>query len=167
VTHLARTAERVRNFTWTYREEETELRSRLMAEFLRRSALWAKAFGAPMWPFPDLAAAVDPEVRAPEEVLKPVLATVPEFRPVVRTVLTNALHFAALQDAKTALPDLPDPYAPLLALLERGEGFGVDGIGRIEVDMQGLPRKNAGFWAEREPAGADRGARRGRGCALS
>lgn len=154
MTHLVRTAERIKALTWAYREEETGLRVRLMAEFLRRSALWAKAFAAPTWPFPDLAAAVDPDVRAPEEVLRQVLATVPEFRPVVRTVLTNALHFAALQDAKTDLPDLPDlpdPYAPLLALLERGEEFGVDGIGRIEVDMRGLPRNNAEFWAEREP----------------
>lgn len=150
-THLTRTAERVKAFTWTYREEETDLRARLMAEFLRRSALWARESGAPTWPFPDLAAAIDPSVRAPEEVLARVLATVPEFPTVVRTVLANALHFAALQDARADLPDLPDPYAPLLALLERGEVFGVEGTARIEVDMRGLPRKNAEFWAAREP----------------
>ena len=138
-THLTRTAERVKAFTWTYREEETDLRARLMAEFLRRSALWARESGAATWPFPDLAAAIDPSVRAPEEVLAQVLVTVPEFPTVVRTVLANAL------------PDLPDPYAPLLALLERGEVFGVEGTARIEVDMRGLPRKNAEFWAAREP----------------
>ena len=157
MTHLTRTAERVKAFTWTYREEETDLRARLMAEFLRRSALWARVTGAPTWPFPDLAAAVDPAVRVPEDVLAQVLATVPEHPTVVRAVLTNALHFAALRDAhadqsdQSDQSDLPDPYAPLLALLERGEVFGVEGTGRIEVDMRGLPRKNAEFWAEREP----------------
>lgn len=147
MTHLSRTTERVRTFTWVYREEEIELRVRLMAEFLRRSALWAKAFGAPMWPFPDLAAAVDPEVRVPEEVVAQALESVPEHASVVRMVLGNALHFAALRDARVDLPDLPDPYEPLLDLLERGEEFGVSGTGRIEVDLQSLPRRNAEFWA--------------------
>ena len=152
MTHLTRTAARVEALPWKYREEETELRARLLAEFLRRSALWARDFDAPTWPFPDLAAAVDPTVRAPEEVVAQALATVPEHPSTMAKVLTNALHFAALQDARADLPDLPDPYAPLLALLERGEEFGVDGTGRIEVDSRGLPRKNAEFWAGREQA---------------
>lgn len=147
MTHLSRTAERVTTFNWVYREEETELRARLMAEFLRRSALWAKAFAAPTWPFPDLAAAVDPDVRVAEDVLAQALERVPEHASVVRTALANALHFAALQDARADLPDLPDPYEPLLDLLGRGEEFGVSGTGRIEVDLQSLPRRNAEFWA--------------------
>ena len=147
MTHQARTADRIKALTWTYREKETELRVRLMTDFLRRSALWAKAFAAPTWPFPDLAAAVDSDVRVPEDVLAQALETVPEHPSVVRMVLTNALHFAALQDARADLPDLPDPYEPLLEMLERGEGFGVDGTGRIEVDLQSLPRRNAEFWA--------------------
>jgi hypothetical protein len=150
MTHLARTAEHVSTFTWTYREDQTEIRARLMVEFLRRSALWARAFAAPTWPFPDLAAAVDPAVRAPEEVVAQVLATVPEHPSLVPAVLANALHFAALQDARADLPDLPDPYEPLLEVLERGDVFGVDGTGRIEVDSQSLPRRNAEFWATRE-----------------
>ena len=155
MTHLTRTAARVKAFTWTYREDQADLRARLMAEFLRRSALWAQAYSAPTWPFPDLAAAVDPSVRAPSDVVADVLATVPEHPSVVRDVITKALHFAALQDAAaptgSALPDLPDPYAPLLALLERGDVFGVEGTGRIDVDARGIPRKNAEAWAAREP----------------
>ncbi|MBC3843629.1 hypothetical protein GXW82_35700 [Streptacidiphilus sp. 4-A2] len=122
-----------------------------MREFLRRSSLWARELGADSWPFFDVAALIDPAVRAPEQAVTEVVAAIPEQQPVIARTCQWALHFAALADAGVALPDLPHPYAPLLHMYELGGGFLLDGTGFIEIDSGSIPMRRPDFWID-QPA---------------
>jgi hypothetical protein len=112
-----------------------------MKEYLRRAAFWAKATNAPGFPFFDIAAAVNPQVRAEPSSVERVSAHLARHLqgvPVTRTC-THALHFAALVDAGAPLPPVPpDPFEPLLVMFERGGGFRVGGGTLIEVDTLGI-----------------------------
>jgi len=140
VTHPARPVlERLRAVDWSdvdeaYRHENS--RARLMREYLRRAALWAHHYGAEQsWPFFDLAEHVDPTVQTPDDIaaeLDEVLRGVGPFS--VETTCRGAVRWAALgAESKVDLPDLPDPYEPLLALYERGGGFFVEEF----IDLNG------------------------------
>ncbi|GHB84273.1 hypothetical protein GCM10010347_63980 [Streptomyces cirratus] len=101
-------------------------RALLMREFLRRSALWARACGAEeAWPFFDVAEHVDAEVHAPADVAAEVEELVQGLAPEsLRTTCRAAVRWACLGDARTeSTAGLPDPYEPLLLLFERGGGF--------------------------------------------
>ncbi|WP_220270057.1 hypothetical protein, partial [Marinitenerispora sediminis] len=96
----------------------------LMREYLRRRAWWAREVEGAGWPFGDLAAAIDPAVRADPELVHRVRESFPYW--VFGMVLDTcewALHFRALQESGASLPDLPDPFEPLLLMYERGDGF--------------------------------------------
>ncbi|MFE2415181.1 hypothetical protein ACFXDE_43370 [Kitasatospora sp. NPDC059408] len=99
-------------------------RSRLFREYLRRSALWAQAYQADRnWPFVDLAVHVDPHVRIDAELAAELDAFLEANVWHIRAkgVCRAALRWAALLDTSTVrLPDLPDPFEPLLLMLERG-----------------------------------------------
>jgi hypothetical protein len=114
-----------------------------MKEYLRRAAWWTKATKRSDWyPFFDIAAAVDPAVRAAQVVVGRVSANLStiQLHPLVRQACINALHFAALLDARVPLPAAPDlPYEPLLKMFERGEGFWHEGSGFLDVDTIGVP----------------------------
>lgn len=140
MTHPARPVlERLRAVDWSdvdeaYRHENS--RARLMREYLRRAALWAHHYGAEQsWPFFDLAEHVDPTVQTPDDIaaeLDEVLRGVGPFS--VETTCRGAVRWAALgAESKVDLPDLPDPYEPLLALYERGGGFFVEEF----IDLNG------------------------------
>jgi hypothetical protein len=113
-----------------------------MKEYLRRAAWWTRATGQSRWlPFSDIAAAVDPDIRADQAVVDRVVADLKQKRQgiVVVEVCVNALHFAALLDAGVPLPDATDqPFEPLLLLLERGDGFFIEGGGLVDVDSLGI-----------------------------
>ncbi|MEV4412924.1 hypothetical protein [Catellatospora sp. NPDC049609] len=102
----------------------TRSRHRLMAEHLRRTAWWARQLDCAEWPFPDLAACADPTVRADPALVTQIerlLALAPD--PVLEAAV-NGLHWYTLRDhAAVPLPDLADPYEPLLLFFERGGGF--------------------------------------------
>jgi hypothetical protein len=136
-------ARRITTIHWDSSFDRETSRGYLMKEYLRRAAWWSKATSQARWiPFFDIAAAVDPRVRADPAVVDLVCAYVSRSRQGGRTeeVCVNALHFAALLDAKVPLPDAPDqPYEPLLLLLERGGGFYTEGGGLIDVDTLGIP----------------------------
>ncbi|MFD7630679.1 hypothetical protein ACFV7Q_32440 [Streptomyces sp. NPDC059851] len=102
-------------------------RALLMREYLRRSALWARACGAEgAWPFFDVAehlgagaAQPPPDVAAELEDLLHGLAPAS-----LRTTCRAAVRWAAVRDAEQGMPaDLPDPYEPLLLMYERGGGY--------------------------------------------
>ncbi|MFF1561867.1 hypothetical protein [Streptomyces sp. NPDC058279] len=98
----------------------------LLREFLRRSALWARACGAEAsWPFFDIAEHVDADVRTPADVAAGVEDLVRQLAPAsLRTVCRAAVRWAALRDARHGpATRLPDPYEPLLLMFERGGGF--------------------------------------------
>jgi hypothetical protein len=101
-------------------------RALLMREYLRRAALWAKAYDAePSWPFFDIAEHVDAEVTIPPEVAEELEELLKELAPAsLRTTCRGAVRWAALREARSDLPaDLPDPYEPLLTMYERGGGY--------------------------------------------
>jgi len=140
--HVTGLAERIMAVNWSGSFDRSRSRGYLMKEYLRRAAWWAKATKAErLWPFFDIAAAVDPAVRADPAVverveahLKKKLQGVPVTRACVR-----ALHFAALADAGVPLPSAPShPFEPLLLMFERGGGFHVEGGGLIDVDTLGI-----------------------------
>jgi hypothetical protein len=109
----------------------------LMREFLRRSALWARALGcAQRWPFFDLAscfadaAAADalPELHVPQSLPTLVRATLHwMLRDAARSAIASA----------TDLPPLPPLYEPLLRFYERGGSFRKE-AGFVDVDGAGI-----------------------------
>ncbi|WP_143086366.1 hypothetical protein [Amycolatopsis saalfeldensis] len=123
-------------------------RARLMVEYLRRAAIWADALDAgDEWPFLDVAAHLDPNLRADPKTIKQLdEISVYIASPQVRIVVESSLHLATLRDASTAgIPDLPDLYEPLLILFERGGGFGISN-NFIDFGIRMVPLKT---WQER------------------
>ena len=128
-----------------YAFEKRKSRTALMREYLRRSAWWAQAVNATdEWPFFDIAAHINPAVRANPELvgeLEAFIANNIGFPSVAKTCVA-ALHWAALLATPgVRLPDLPDPFAPLLMMYERGGGFTTE-HGFIEVGLQSIVRKS-------------------------
>jgi hypothetical protein len=134
-------AERIMVIDWTGSFDHMRSRGYLMKEYLRRMAWWAKVTEAPDFPFFDIAAAVDPAVRADPSIVDLVQTRVKSRLQGLRVVRAceQALHFAALLDAGVELPPAPpEPYEPLLVMFERGGGFSTEGGGLIEVDSLGI-----------------------------
>ncbi len=98
-------------------------RTLLMREFLRRTALWVHFLGGTeRWPFFNIAERIDPSVRADPGLIERLNEfteeNIPEF--IARRMCRAAVHWAELQDStQVRLPDLPDPYEPLVVLYER------------------------------------------------
>jgi hypothetical protein len=132
---VSRLAGRLEGVDWGGDWERARSRVRLMQEFLRRSALWAGELGGEGWPFFDVAALVDPAVRADPQTVGQVVAGASALQPVVGDTCAWALHFAALRDAEVRLPELPDPFEPLVVMYERGGGFSRHAGLFIQVDM--------------------------------
>jgi hypothetical protein len=119
-------------------------RGMLMLEYLRRAACWAKEVDATgQWPFFDIATHIDPAIRADPELVNELEAALDAkvwFPPVRRTCLA-ALHWEALVATPgVLLPNLPDPFEPLLLMYERGGGFIIQN-GFIELPVTGVPRR--------------------------
>jgi len=101
-------------------------RALLMREYLRRAALWAKAYDAePSWPFFDIAEHIDAEITISPHIADELERLLEDLAPAsLRTTCRRAVRWAALRETRNDLPtDLPDPYEPLLAMYERGGGY--------------------------------------------
>ncbi|MDB1086311.1 hypothetical protein PJ985_01825 [Streptomyces sp. ACA25] len=132
---------RLRSVTWddwSAAFDHANSRALLMREYLRRAALWARAYGAEdAWPFLDLAEYVDPDVRPAPDVEAEVeeLLRSGVGRDSVKRTCRGAVRWAALRaSTSTALPDLPEPYEPLLLMYERGGGFYLEEM----LDLNGV-----------------------------
>lgn len=136
---VSQMAGRLRSVDWEGDWERSRSRVRLMQEFLRRSALWARELDSEDWPFFDVAALVEPSVRAESQTVERAVARAGAHQPVVGDTCAWALHFAALRDADVRLPELPDPFEPLVRMYERGGAFVLDGTGSAQVDAAALP----------------------------
>ncbi|QYO63430.1 hypothetical protein [Leptolyngbya sp. 7M] len=127
----------------------------LMAEYLRRSALWAKVLAPshPIRPFSDIAASVDPTIRADSDLVKALLDYLNQF-PVNATekrVCEQALHWAVIDNMPQVKQfALPDPYEPLLVLFEQGGTFRTE-HGWIDVAGGGFQMRNWHDYAEKPP----------------
>jgi hypothetical protein len=133
-------AQRIMSITWEPSYDHEKSRVHLMKEYLRRAAWWADATNSDWYPFFDIAAAVDPTVRADGAVVEQVSVKLSRSHQdlMVTRACVNALHFAAVLDAGVPLPDAPElPYEPLLMMFERGEGFRQE-TGFLDVDTVGV-----------------------------
>jgi hypothetical protein len=129
-------------------------RVRLMREFLRRSAWWARQFGAPdSWPFYDIAEYVAPGVTVSEDLslrLEELIRTRVGW-PGVAVACRAALHWAAVVDAGARPDGGEDPYEPLLLFFERGGSFTTES-GFIEVDGGSVRRRTWPEYLDRKAA---------------
>ncbi|GHJ44932.1 hypothetical protein Cs7R123_22740 [Catellatospora sp. TT07R-123] len=101
-------------------------RVRLMREYLRRSALWARELAVlDLYPFFDVTAQFDPVAAQDNGFADSVLdgllgrGLALPHRDFCRYMLNFAVSVAEC-------PDLPDPYEPLLQVYERGGGFDLE-----------------------------------------
>lgn len=138
---VTRLAERLRGIDFSGGFAHERSRGYLMKEYLRRAAWWAQATRSQEWPFFDIAATVNPAIRADSSLVERALADLQAKRqgvPVQRACV-RALHFAALLDSGADLPAAPmQPFEPLVVMFERGGGFRVESGGLIEVDTLGI-----------------------------
>lgn len=118
----------------------------LLKEYLRRSALWAEALDRRGdWPFLDVARALFPGLAAPTLQL-------PRLGAVYAAQLPAAVGFAQVADtSRVSGFGLPDPYEPLLRLLERGATLTTE-HGMLFAGTAGMPRapfpEGVSRWAE-------------------
>ncbi|MEU1827137.1 MULTISPECIES: hypothetical protein [Streptomyces] len=132
-------AERIERINWEGNLDHTRSRVSLMREFLRRSALWAEELDSKVWPFFDVAALIDPSIRAEEALVERAIAGSVRQQAFVREMCVWALHYAALTESGLDIPRLPDPLEPLLVMYERGGGAALDTTGFIDIDTAAVP----------------------------
>ncbi|EOT04870.1 hypothetical protein [Streptomyces noursei] len=124
-----RVLERLRAIDWAddvAASDHANSRALLMREYLRRAALWARAYGAEQsWPFFDIAEHVYAEIQTPPDVAAEAEEVLAGLAPTsLKRTCRAAIRWAALRDIRDDLPaDLPDPYEPLLLMYERGGGY--------------------------------------------
>ncbi|WP_306203721.1 hypothetical protein [Actinoplanes sp. RD1] len=155
---VAATAARLTALDWQQLDYRSWSKGKLMVEYLRRAAQWSRAYGCdtPV-PFYDIAACVNPGVRADQHLIDEVLAQVRKGGWHVKQVTPWILHWAALRPTLgDKLPHgLEDPFEPLLQMFERGGGFQTE-HGFIEIDNVSVPMRGWLSRAERPPtAGLD------------
>ncbi|HJD85711.1 hypothetical protein [Kitasatospora aureofaciens] len=119
--------ERLACIKWTNlegRNAHATSRAWLMIEYLRRAALWAEmSGGAPRWPYFDIAGTLAPDVQMDPEVTERLEEYIEDHVEGVSAefVCRAAVRWATLQDTPgVQLPDLPDPFEPLILMYERG-----------------------------------------------
>jgi hypothetical protein len=118
-----------------------------MQEYLRRAALWSRELGTgDDWPWGDIAARVVPDVQPLQGMAEQVEKLISQHSmwPPLAATCRGALHWAALLDSGTAIPNLPDPYEPLLLMFERGGGFMVENR-FIDLDGASVVRQTMDF----------------------
>jgi hypothetical protein len=119
--------ERILAIGWQLNDSRAASHIALFREYLRRAALWVKALECTdEWPFFDVAAQINPSLRADEakvESLKRHLTQFHLFRPIKRTC-EWFVHWAVVRDTPEVTKfALPDPYEPLILMYERGGDF--------------------------------------------
>ncbi|MBV1852438.1 hypothetical protein [Catellatospora tritici] len=124
---------------WGPNFQHSASRVRLMREYLRRSALWARELGVlDKWPFFDIAAEFDPEVGRDTEFADAVLEGM-RGRGLTYPHTQFCRYMLAFAGSVPPHPDLPDPYEPLLQVYERGGLFDMEhGIILVDHTLQVL-----------------------------
>ncbi|MCX5377634.1 hypothetical protein [Streptomyces sp. NBC_00091] len=116
----------------------------LFREYLRRAAVWARAYGAEeVWPFCDVTPYVDAEFELDLEVaggLEELLRRL--LNGEVGATCTGAVRLAELRLRNPAVgAGLPDLYEPLVLFYERGGAFFRDCSGSF-LDLTGVMFKH-------------------------
>jgi hypothetical protein len=131
---------RLRDINWVGDFTHTRSRIQLMKEYLRRAAWWAERLDRTReWPFFDIAEAIDPGIRADPHLVRNTTEGLGWY---AKRICTWALHVAELRTvAPHKLPDLDDPFEPLIVMFERGGDF-TSANGHIEVDLAQFPMRS-------------------------
>ncbi|GAA1603929.1 hypothetical protein ACFQY4_09435 [Catellatospora bangladeshensis] len=150
-TNTAELVQRLNAVEWSERIDRVGSRTRLAQEYLRRSALWARALGCTnRWPYFDIAAHVRPPAALDEEYVESVLDALADrgANYLDRSIARYMLNFTALQ---TWPEGLPHPFEPLVRLFERGGGFAREaGSTRIGA-VVGIPEASWERHIDRSP----------------
>lgn len=115
-------------------------RALLMREHMRRAALWARVCGAEeRWPFFDVTEYLAPAFEPAPEVAAELEEYVRRIgTPSLRRVCRGAVRWAAARSEgrvePSELPELPDPYEPILLMFERGGGYSIEEF----IDLYGV-----------------------------
>ncbi|MFI0220139.1 hypothetical protein [Streptomyces lydicus] len=124
-----RVLQRLRSIDWAddfAASKHANSRALLMREYLRRVALWARAYGAEQsWPFFDIVEHVDANFQTPPDIAAEMEEILAGLAPTsVKRTCRAAIRWVALRDTRDDPPaELPDPYEPLLLMYERGGGY--------------------------------------------
>lgn len=139
-------AARLHAVNWERNGNRCWSKAALLREYFRRTAQWALAYDCDTRvPFFDIAACVDPAVRADPQVIDDLLDEVDGGWDVDQ-VIPFILHWAALR--ATPAIDVPaglaDPFEPLLLLFERDGGFHTEN-GEVNLEYLAVPMRG---WRE-------------------
>jgi hypothetical protein len=141
--------ERIARVDWTPLDHRTWSRYALMAEHVRRMALWNRTLGCgSKTPFFDLAGCVSPDVEVAPELVQDIVRRCDEAGAghYDLKILPAILRWYAVASAPgVELPELDDPYEPLLRCFERGGGHHRSG-GGIELGFATMTFRN---WPDR------------------
>jgi hypothetical protein len=146
-------AARLSAINWVSNGDKAWSRAALLDEYFRRAAQWAGAYECDTRvPFFDIAACVDPNVRADQRVVDEVVTKVKRGGWDVKHVTPFILHWAALRAAWTGdLPSrLDDPFEPLVLLFERDGGF-LTRNGEVDLEYLSIPMGKWRTFADRAP----------------
>lgn len=139
----AAVAARIMALTWEQRFDQMPSRVKVLKEYMRRAALVVGGRQVAGWPFFDIAAVVDPAVRADPELAERVHAHVRAAPGVPDTVAKTcvwALHWAELVSVRSEeFAGVADPFEALIAFYARGGAFTFDEVGWIQVDLARFP----------------------------
>lgn len=127
------TLDRLRAIDWEDDDavfDHAPSRAALMREYHRRMAHWARALNAEAhWPFFDIVQHIDPTFTLSDDVRAELDDYISENVgwPSIERTCRGAVNWAEFRlRTEIALPELEDPYEPLLVMYERGGGFTVE-----------------------------------------
>jgi hypothetical protein len=146
-------ADRLGAIDWERHGDKAWSKAALLKEYFRRAARWSNTYGCDTrTPFFDIAACVDPEVRADQVVLDEVRKKVGRGGWDVRHVTPFVLHWAALRAAPgiNFPADLEDPFEPLILLFERDGGFHTEND-EVNLEYLAVPLRTWRMFSDRPP----------------
>lgn len=136
-----------RLYAINWQADDTRIRSHvaLFREYLRRSAIWAKALNCTeLWPFFDIATRISPDSGVSQDKIDRLAQHLAAFHlsKNVKQTCQWYLHFCEIETIPIVKQyDLPTPYEPLILMYERGATFYTE-HGFFCVSIASIPRKD-------------------------
>jgi hypothetical protein len=140
---------RLAQISWERHGHRAWSKAALLKEYFRRAARWSTALACtPRTPFFDIAACVDPAIRADPAAIDQLtqIANQGGANWGVAHVLPFIVHWSALRATPgIVLPGLKDPFEPLILLFERDGGYHMEQGG---VNLEWMTMRVSG-WRDR------------------
>lgn len=158
------TVERLRRIRWERPGHRAWSRAVLLREYLRRVAQWRAAYDcSPDTPFFDIAACVESSIRVQPELIDGLSKELDERGAELDVIylVPHIVNWTALRATPgVRLPDLEDPFEPLMLMFERGGGFHMEqgvNLEWITVSLRGWrDRLNEQPMASLDPEALDK-----------